>query len=73
MRDQWQSNIRGWWNYFKLADWRREVEDLSGGIRRHVRKSFWLRLHRPRGRSNALRRLGIKPRRLGLAKFGLGA
>jgi hypothetical protein len=32
MRDQWQSNIRGWWNYFKLADWRREVEDLSGGI-----------------------------------------
>ncbi len=28
--------IDGWWNYFELADWRREVENLSGWIRRHV-------------------------------------
>ena len=32
-----------WWNYFQLADWRREVRDLSGWIRRHMRKCFWQR------------------------------
>jgi hypothetical protein len=30
LREQWQSYIRGWWNYFRLADRRREVNDLSG-------------------------------------------
>ncbi len=73
MRDQWQRYIRGWWNYFELADWRREVEDLSGWIRRHMRKCFWLRWHHPRGRRNALRRLGVKGRALGMASCGLGA
>jgi RNA-directed DNA polymerase len=62
LRDQWQRYIRGWWNYFELADWRREVEDLSGWIRRHMRKCFWLRWRTPRGRINALRRLGVSER-----------
>ena len=73
LRDQWQRFIRGWWNYFKLADWRREVTDLSGWIRRHIRKCFWLRWHNPRGRRKALKRLGIKGRPLGMAYCGLGA
>lgn len=73
LREQWQSYIRGWWNYFELADWRREVEDLSGWIRRHMRKCFWLRWHHPRGRLNALKRLGIKGRALGMAYCGRGA
>jgi len=45
LRDHWRRYIRGWWNYFELADWRREVEDLTGWIRRHMRKCFWLRWH----------------------------
>jgi len=73
LREQWQSYIRGWWNYFQLADWRREVKDLSGWIRRHMRKCFWLRWHHPRGRINALKRLGVKGRVLGMAYSGLGA
>lgn len=73
LRDQWQRYIRGWWNYFKLADWRREVIDLSGWIRRHIRKCFWLRWHGPRGRINALKRLGVKGRALGMGYCGLGA
>lgn len=73
MREQWQRYIRGWWNYFELADWRREVEDLSGWIRRHMRKYFWLRWHHPRGRFNALRRLGVRGRGLGIACCGRGA
>jgi RNA-directed DNA polymerase len=73
LRDQWQRMIRGWWNYFKLADWRREVEDLSGWIRRHMRKCFWLRWHHPRGRLNALKRLGVRGRALGNAYCARGA
>ncbi len=73
LRDQWRRYILGWWNYFKLADWRREVEDLSGWIRRHMRKCFWLRWKTPRGRINALKRLGVKGRALGTGYTGLGA
>jgi group II intron reverse transcriptase/maturase len=67
LRDQWQQYIRGWWNYFALAEWRREVEDLSGWIRRHMRKCFWLRWKTPVGRLKALRRLGVRGRALGNA------
>jgi len=73
MREQWQLYITGWWNYFELAQWRREVEDQSGWIRRHMRKCFWLRWKTPRGRLAALRRLGVKRRSLGMAYSGLGA
>jgi RNA-directed DNA polymerase len=73
LRDQWRRYIRGWWNYFALADWRREVEDLTGWIRRHMRKCFWLRWHHPRGRLNALRRLGVRGRALGNAYCAKGA
>lgn len=73
LREQWKRYISGWWNYFKVADWLREVKDLSGWIRRHIRKCFWLRWKTPRGRINALKRLGIKGRALGIGYTGLGA
>lgn len=73
LRNQWQRYIRGWWNYFQLADRRREVENLSGWIRRHMRKCFWLRWKTPRGRFNALKRLGVKGRSLGNAWCAKGA
>jgi RNA-directed DNA polymerase len=71
--EQWQRYIRGWWNYFGLADRRWEVRDLTGWIRRHMRKCFWQRWHGPRGRINALKRLGVKGRSLGMGYSGLGA
>ena len=73
LREQWQRYIRGWWNYFQLANWRREVEDLTGWTRRHMRKCFWLRWHHPRGRLNALKRLGVRGRALGNAYCAKGA
>jgi RNA-directed DNA polymerase len=73
LRDQWIAYIRGWWNYFQLADWRREVQDLSGWIRRHMRKCFWQRWKTPRGRLNALKKLGVKGRALGNAWCAKGA
>ena len=77
LRDQWQNYIRGWWNYFKLAatgrKQAREVVWLSGWIRRHMRKCFWLRWRTPQGRINALRRLGVGNRALGNGYSSRGA
>jgi RNA-directed DNA polymerase len=73
LRNQWCRYIRGWWEYFHIADSGYEPRDSSGWIRRHMRKCFWLRWKTPKGRIAALRRLGVKGRALGVAYTGLGA
>lgn len=73
LRDQWRTYSTGWWNYFRIVTRRREVENTSGWIRRHIRKCFWLRWKTPRGRINALRRLGVRGRGLGMGYTGRGA
>jgi group II intron reverse transcriptase/maturase len=73
LRDQWRSYIQGWWGYFRLTERRWDVTDLSGWIRRHMRKCFWLRWHHPRGRLNALKRLGLHGEILGMASSAKGA
>lgn len=73
LRTQWQRYITGWWNYFGYANWRKEVTKLSGWIRRHMRKCFWLRWHSRAGRYNALRRLGVRGRGLNVAGCRRGA
>lgn len=73
LRTQWRSYINGWWNYFGYANWQHEVKTLSGWIRRHMRKCFWQRWHNRAGRYNALKRLGIKGRALGVAGCRRGA
>jgi group II intron reverse transcriptase/maturase len=72
-RDQWQRYIRGWWNYYQLAEWRRPIYDLEGWIRRHIRKFYWLRWHDWRGRRKALLRLGVRGRPLRAAHSSRGA
>lgn len=64
LRNRWSQYIRGWCEYYKLASapyWRR---DISGWIRRHVRKCFWLRWHCSKGRRNRLRQLGVPERNI---------
>jgi len=64
LRDRWLEYIRGWCNYYALADapyWRK---DISQWIRRHIRKCFWLRWHCARGRKRKLLHLGVSPRQL---------
>lgn len=73
LRKRWQEYIQGWWNYFGIADMHNEVQKLSGWIRRHIRKYFWLRWHNPRGRFKALHRLGLRGRVLGMASSRRGA
>lgn len=64
LRDSWLQYIRGWCNYFALADERFWRPDLSGWIRRHIRKCFWLRWHSVKGRKRNLLKLGVRPNQL---------
>lgn len=73
LREQWRSYIDGWWSYYRLTERRWDVTDLSGWIRRHMRKGFWQRWHHPRGRINALKRLGLRGEILGMAYSAKGA
>jgi RNA-directed DNA polymerase len=60
LRDQWLRYVRGWWNYYQLAEWRRPVFDAERWIRRHIRKCFWLRWHTAQGRRRRLAALGLR-------------
>lgn len=73
LRDRWCAYLRGWWNYFCLAEERRNLQAVEGWIRRHMRKCFWLRWHDRRGRLRALRRLGLQGRLLKVAFSARGA
>jgi group II intron reverse transcriptase/maturase len=73
LRDAWLRYVRGWWNYFRLAEDRRNVFRLERWIRRHIRKCFWLRWHDWRGRLRKLRQLGLSGRLLKVAHSSRGA
>jgi group II intron reverse transcriptase/maturase len=73
LRDQWCAYLRGWWAYFGLAEERRNIFQLEGWIRRHMRKCFWLRWHDWRGRQRHLRALGLRGRMLKVAHSSRGA
>lgn len=73
LRDVWCAYLRGWWNYFQLAEERRRVFALEGWVRRHIRACFWLRWHGARGRHNALKRLGVRGAALKVARSRRGA
>ena len=60
--------MRGWWGYYQLAENRRPIFRLGGWIRRHIRKCFRLQWHQPEGRERRLRSLGLRGRRLKVAK-----
>lgn len=73
LRERWIAYMDGWWNYFRIADRPRALKGVAGWIRRHLRKFFWLRWHDRHGRRNALRRLGVPPRQLGISSTPVGA
>jgi group II intron reverse transcriptase/maturase len=67
----WQVYLRGWWNYFGIAQSR--LSDLSAWTRRHMRKWFWQRWHNRKGRLKRLRELGLAPHQLSRVHCHLGA
>lgn len=71
--NRWQQYVRGWWGYFRLSERKWDYINLSGWIRRHMRKCIWLRWHNWKGRRNALVKLGAKGVQLKLAHSSRGA
>ena len=73
LRDAWRQYVRGWWGYYQLAENRVPIFRLEGWIRRHIRKCFWLRWHKPEGRKRRLRSLGVQGSLLKVAHSSRGA
>ena len=73
LRDQWRNYQQGWWAYFGRAEDKRNVVRLSGWVRSHMRKCFWLRWHKAKGREAALRRCGLSPSQIRLGRCSRGA
>jgi group II intron reverse transcriptase/maturase len=73
LRDEWRQYVRGWWEYFQLAESRGPIYELEGWVRRHMRKCFWLRWHGVAGRLRRLRHLGLRGKALGVATSRRGA
>jgi RNA-directed DNA polymerase len=73
LRDAWRQYIRGWWGYYRPAENRRPIYRLEGWIRRHIRKCFWVRWHKPEGRERRLRTFGLGGRMLKVAQSSRGA
>lgn len=55
--------IRGWMNYFKLADAKKLIQGLDEWIRSRIRMVIWKRWKKVRTRFENLKRLGIKEER----------
>jgi RNA-directed DNA polymerase len=73
LRDRWRVYLCGWWAYYGLTEERRNIFDLEGWIRRHIRKCFWERWHNPAGRLRHLKQLGTQGRLLKVAFSSKGA
>ena len=57
------SLVRGWMNYFKLADAKKLLEGLDEWIRRRIRMVTWKRWKRIKTRFENLKKAGIEPER----------
>ena len=64
LRDRWQAFVRGWSEYYRIADEPGWSRPLSQWVRRHMRKCFWQRWHNAKGRKRHLNQLGITDRAL---------
>jgi group II intron reverse transcriptase/maturase len=73
LRDDWKRYVVGWVGYYRLTENVRPLERLDPWIRRHMRKCFWERWHKKKGREKALRRLGLRGRQLEVAGSSRGA
>ena len=56
-----RQTIRGWVNYFKLADAKRYLEKMDEWLRRRIRMCIWKSWKKPNTRVKNLVKCGIKP------------
>jgi RNA-directed DNA polymerase len=55
------THLRGWTDYFRLADTPSPFEELDEWLRRRLRQLLWKRWKRPRTRQRNLVALGLRP------------
>ena len=55
--------IRGWINYFKLAETKQFAEDLDGWLRRRLRNIIWRQWKKPKTRYKNMLKLGLSEER----------
>lgn len=51
--------MRGWLNYYSIADMKRNIEDLNGWLYRRIRMCIWKQWKLPRTRMRKLIELGV--------------
>lgn len=51
--------MRGWLNYYKIADMKRNIEDLNGWLYHRIRACIWKHWKLPRTKQRNLMKLGI--------------
>ena len=56
-----RQTIRGWVNYFKLADAKKYLERMDEWLRRRIRMCIWKSWKKPSTRVKNLVKCGIKP------------
>ena len=61
--------LKGWINYFSLAEVKRFAEDLDGWIRRRLRLILWRQWNRPWTRRKRLISLGLSEERAVISSF----
>lgn len=61
--------VRGWINYFKLAEVKRFAEELDGWIRRRLRLILWKQWKRPWTRKQKLKKAGLSEERAVMSAF----
>lgn len=59
IRDQLQITIRGWVNYYALADAKRHMERMDEWLRRRMRQMAWKQWKTPRNRYKQLKSRGV--------------
>jgi retron-type reverse transcriptase len=73
LRAAWNSYVRGWLTYFRLAEDWRWLRRTEAWCRRRIRCFYWQRWHSAAGRLRALRRLGVSAHCRSSAYSTLGA
>lgn len=73
LRKQWNEYVRGWSQYFGLAEEVSWIGAVEGWTRRHIRKYYWQRWHNAKGRLNAFKRLGLARYQWASARSSRGA
>lgn len=58
-RERLNSFIRGWINYYKLADMRKFLKGIDAWMRRRIRKIIWIMWKKPSTRYRYLTKLGV--------------